>query len=122
MATDEKNGKSQRKNDSERWVEIRDFRNVGIGKPVKLVLNRTAEEGRMGDLVFLIGPNNSGKSNVIDAVESLALTPRFKATDRPERGSTGEPDVQLHVSEPDNKGGEQRGRYPHGLETVQASL
>ena len=86
MATDEKNGKSQ-KNNSERWVEISNFRNVGIGKPVKLVLNRSAEDGRMGDLVFLIGPNNSGKSNVIDALESIR-----KGTsegDIPERGAKG---------------------------------
>ena len=104
MATEIENRKSQGKNSSERYVEIRNFRNVGITEPAKLVLNRSSEEGRMGDLVFLIGPNNSGKSNVIDAVESLASTPRFKKSDWPERGSTGNPDVRIYLSSAEGEG------------------
>lgn len=56
----------------ERRLSISAFRNIGFenGKPSKesLILNHTLEKGKMGDLVILIGANNSGKSNVLDAL------------------------------------------------------
>lgn len=56
----------------ERRLEISAFRNIGFkdGKPKKegIILNHTLEKGNLGDLVILVGANNSGKSNVLDAI------------------------------------------------------
>lgn len=56
----------------ERKLSISAFRNLGFenGKPSKegLVLNHSLKKGSLGDLVILIGANNSGKSNVLDAL------------------------------------------------------
>lgn len=54
--------------------EITAFRNIGFkdGKPYasQLVLGNSTERGRMGELLVLVGANNSGKSNVLDALET----------------------------------------------------
>ena len=56
----------------ERKLSISAFRNIGFEneKPSKegLVLNHSLAKGNLGDLVILIGANNSGKSNVLDAI------------------------------------------------------
>lgn len=52
----------------ERVLEIEKFRNLGLDKKEKLIINKSLEKGKMGDLVILIGANNSGKSNVLDAL------------------------------------------------------
>ena len=58
-----------------RVFEITAFRNIGFkdGKPYasQLVLGNSTEHGRMGELLVLVGANNSGKSNVLDALERL---------------------------------------------------
>ena len=58
----------------ERRLQISAFRNIGFcdEKPSKegLVLNHSLEKGKMGDLVILIGANNSGKSNVLGALSA----------------------------------------------------
>lgn len=54
-----------------RELEISDFRNLGLSRnrgPERLLLNRSLSRGRLGGLVLLIGSNNSGKSNVLDAM------------------------------------------------------
>lgn len=57
-----------------RVFEITAFRNIGFkdGKPCasQLVLSNSTERGRMGELLVLVGANNSGKSNVLDALET----------------------------------------------------
>lgn len=55
----------------ERALYIEKFRNLGIKESQKLILNRSLEKGKMGNLVILIGENNSGKSNVLDALEEF---------------------------------------------------
>ncbi len=67
----------------ERRLCISSYRNIGFenGKPSQetLTLNHTLEKGKMGDLVILIGANNSGKSNVLDALlayKNKSLTDR----------------------------------------------
>lgn len=54
--------------------EITAFRNIGFkdGKPCasQLVLGNSTEHGRMGELLVLVGANNAGKSNVLDALET----------------------------------------------------
>ena len=57
----------------ERKLQISAFRNIGFDNESPsqegLVLNHSLEKGKMGDLVILIGANNSGKSNVLDALK-----------------------------------------------------
>ena len=60
-----------------RVFAIKAFRNIGFddqGTPTseKLFLNYSLNKEYLGDLVILIGPNNSGKSNVLDALECFA--------------------------------------------------
>ena len=67
-----------------RVFAIKAFRNIGFddqGTPTneKLYLNYSLNKEYLGDLVILIGPNNSGKSNVLDALECFA---KFNITDR----------------------------------------
>ncbi len=56
----------------ERILKISKFRNIGLDKPEKLILNYSMKKGEIGDLLILIGPNNSGKSNVLEALQSIA--------------------------------------------------
>lgn len=55
----------------ERALYIEKFRNLGIKESQKLILNRSLEKGKMGNLVILIGENNSGKSNVLAALDEF---------------------------------------------------
>ncbi len=64
----------------ERSLYIENYRNIGIDSSKKLILNRTAESDKMGNLVILIGENNSGKSNVLDAIETFG-TQKFQQKD-----------------------------------------
>lgn len=78
---------------AERILEIEAFRNIGFKKendtykPCKatLVLDRNFEKGKTGGLVFLIGENGAGKSNVLDAIKKFSfdymLKPLFVADD-----------------------------------------
>lgn len=56
----------------ERSLRIEGFRNIGFnnGKMYKerLIINNSLNKGELGDLIILIGANNSGKSNVLDAL------------------------------------------------------
>ena len=63
---------------------ISKFRNIGFttshfkgeetdqSEGEQFILNYSLNKELMGDLVILIGPNNSGKSNVLDALECFA--------------------------------------------------
>lgn len=57
-----------------RVFEITAFRNIGFkdGKPCasQLVLSNSTKQGKMGELLVLVGANNTGKSNVLDALET----------------------------------------------------
>ena len=61
----------RRTNNMERSLRFENFRNIGLDREQSLMLNKTVEKGKMGDLVILIGPNNSGKSNILDGLMSL---------------------------------------------------
>ena len=58
----------------ERAFYISKFRNIGFGenKYERFVLNNSLEQDKIGNLICLIGPNNSGKSNVISALSCFA--------------------------------------------------
>ncbi len=65
----------------ERALYINNFRNIGLKKSERIVLNHSLIKGKMGDLVILVGANNSGKSNVLDALNvfgSKNITSRDK--------------------------------------------
>lgn len=53
------------------------FRNIGFkdDKPAdeKLLLNHSTYKGETGDLVILIGANNSGKSNILDGLKTYQI-------------------------------------------------
>lgn len=60
----------------ERSLRIEKFRNIGFNEPPKkpyerLVLNHSLKKGELGDLVILIGANNSGKSSVLDSLNII---------------------------------------------------
>ena len=59
----------------ERSLQIRAYRNIGIKKgtphEVKFLLNRSTDLENLGDLIILLGPNNSGKTNFLEALNSF---------------------------------------------------
>ena len=72
-------------NNHGRFVKICNFRNLGIGKTAQtLFLNHTDYDGEyIGDLILLIGPNNAGKSNLLDALNLLNENLSFSSNDLP---------------------------------------
>lgn len=56
----------------ERKITLSKFRNIGLEKPEKFIINNAIEKDKIGDLVILIGTNNSGKSNVLDAIAEFS--------------------------------------------------
>jgi len=65
-----------KKNANTRKLIISNYRNIGItfgkeDKPAELVLNRGLKPDELGDLLLLVGPNNSGKSNALAALEAF---------------------------------------------------
>lgn len=55
-----------------RVIKFSQFRNIGTDEEQTLVLNSCFKKGRMGNLVILIGANNSGKSNVLDGIFDIS--------------------------------------------------
>ena len=55
-----------------RSIVLRNYRNFGLNSGEEYFINRSMNEGQWGDLVILIGPNNSGKSNILSAISSLS--------------------------------------------------
>ncbi len=55
----------------ERALYIKKYRNIGLNESEKLVLNYSLRKGEMGNLVIVVGANNSGKSNVLEALLSF---------------------------------------------------
>lgn len=55
----------------QRILTISKYRNIGLEKPETLIINHSIKKGEVGDVVILIGANNSGKSNVLDALLSV---------------------------------------------------
>lgn len=55
----------------QRVLKISKYRNIGLDKPERLVINNSIKKGEVGNLVILIGANNSGKSNVLDALKAI---------------------------------------------------
>lgn len=80
----------------QREITFSKYRNIGIEQEESLLLNRTMKRGEMGGLVIVIGPNNAGKSNVLDGVSSLGAG-TLQKRDRTELSLRSE-DRDPHVS------------------------
>lgn len=65
----------------QRIISLSKFRNFGLDKEEYFILNQTLEKGKMGDLVIIIGPNNSGKSNILDAISKAIESKRIDNRD-----------------------------------------
>lgn len=67
----------------ERYLKVKNFRNIGEDNYEKLELNYVVKPGeKLGGIVTLIGMNNSGKSNYLDALEYVGHK-RIEESDKP---------------------------------------
>jgi len=62
----------------EKALRFEAYRNIGFEnekpKSERLVLSNSLNKGEIGDLVIVIGPNNAGKSNVLDGLVSYGAS------------------------------------------------
>lgn len=67
----------------ERFIDITNFRSIGINETTKIELNyvKTISD-KMGGLITLIGENNSGKSNFLEAIKAFGEK-KFNPNDTP---------------------------------------
>lgn len=60
---------------SQRFLKIKNFKNIGITKEEdqweRLYLNNSLDKDKIGELIILIGENNVGKSNILDAIDTI---------------------------------------------------
>ncbi len=81
-----------------RKIRVRNFRNFGI-TDTEMTLNRSIDKGRLGGVIFIVGPNNCGKTNILDAICHLG-DPVFQDSDYPsfplEESSRG-PEIRMIV-------------------------
>lgn len=54
-----------------REIKIKKYRNIGIDKEENLIINRFDEKMKLGGLIAIIGQNNTGKSNVLNAINQF---------------------------------------------------
>jgi len=87
---------------AERNIRIRNFRNVGIEKKEDLLLNSSVEKGEMGNLIVVVGPNNSGKSNCLDAIMAVGNVNGLSSTDTPDFiNDNPKPELSIIISNDD---------------------
>lgn len=92
------------KNNNYRAVTIKNFRNLGLKNETSIVINRTIEKDQLGNVVIIVGQNNSGKSNVLDAIE-VASTGKREERDIPDKSLSGEdliPTVKFDICDGKN--------------------
>lgn len=65
----------------QRLIKFSKFRNIGLEKDEYLLLNPCFKKGYMGNLVILIGPNNSGKSNVLEGIVEVCNSDKLGEKD-----------------------------------------
>ena len=65
----------------QRSIKFSKFRNIGLEKDEYLILNSDFQKGKMGNLIILIGPNNSGKSNVLDGIVKVCTGSNLEERD-----------------------------------------
>ena len=68
-----------------RFLKIQNYRNIGVTKDLEeyqtLYLNNTLNKDEMGELIILIGENNVGKSNILDAVKVITPIENIESID-----------------------------------------
>ncbi len=64
-----------------RYLKLNKYRNLGLKEIDTLILNHGLDKKNIGDVVILIGSNNSGKSNVLDALHEIT-TQRLNERDK----------------------------------------
>ena len=55
-----------------RFLKIKNFKNIGIDKYQYFDLNNTLDPYKMGELIIIVGENNVGKSNILEAIERIS--------------------------------------------------
>ncbi len=55
-----------------RYLTLSKYRNFGLKNEEMLTINFSLSKETIGDVVIIIGPNNSGKSNVLDALSEVS--------------------------------------------------
>lgn len=89
-----------------RYLKIKNYRNVGISKEQELLLNTSTELGKLGGMVILVGPNNSGKSNCLDALYTLSPEQGLSKSDYADFLPRAlDPEISLVIEEYPNKAG-----------------
>lgn len=67
---------------SQRFLEIKNFKNIGITKEEeqwqRLYLNNSLDKDKIGELIILIGENNVGKSNILNAINIISIAKKSK--------------------------------------------
>ena len=90
-----------------RAFRLSQFRNIGYGKDSDenstLILNYSLNPNYMGDLVILIGPNNSGKSNILDALFNFSKRKILKRDFSDININDNNPELKLFASCRNNK-------------------
>lgn len=105
-----------------RVLQIKNYKNVGINEKQELLLNVSTEKGEMGGIVLLVGPNNSGKTNILHALTSMhgKFETNFDDLDLPDFDMS-KPELEISLVYFDNKdtygfsktyvNGKQKNRY-----------
>ena len=87
---------------AERKIRIRNFRNIGVEDGQELLLNTSLAKGEMGSLVIVVGPNNCGKSNCLDALTTLGYKDRLTSKDIPDFiNGNPQPELSLVIADGD---------------------
>lgn len=69
-----------------RLIKLKNFRNIGFkSDETFLLLNNSVDENLLGCCLYLIGPNNSGKTNILEGLELFsAKNKQIPIDDRPD--------------------------------------
>ncbi len=80
-----------------RVLKLHQFRNLGKNLPTELILNSSFE--KHGGLVILVGENNVGKSNILEALKAFNDTD-IKLCNENDYSKDHEKDSLLSLSNP----------------------
>jgi len=85
---------------AERKLKVRNYRNVGVEEEQELLLNTSLEKGEMGSLVVVVGPNNSGKTNCLDALVAFGQKNGITSKDIPDfNNDNPSPELSFVISD-----------------------
>ena len=90
---------------SKRVLILSNFRNLGVDSPVEFVLNESIQKETLGGRLILVGPNNSGKSNVLAAIKALKDNNTLTSNDIPFFGDNKDrkPEITLKYIDGNNE-------------------